>query len=692
MGCARMGAASTGWRGAWVILANLMLMVLVPGLLPTRLLAFDDVPVRAARLAYFQGEVTVRRAERAGGDPALPNMPLGEGARLSTGVDGQAEIEFEDGSLLRVTPQSSVLLSRLRSDAGGGFETQVSLLHGLMYAELRATTRYAYRIEAGIDTVTPLANATIRITLDQPPAEVAVLDGMAHVEQAAGGYRVDVGKGEALQGEAAVGGRYFLTQRIEHNSWDDWNEEREQAAADQLAARTTARDGFAGDQGYGWSDLDANGTWFDAGQGPVWQPFDATVSGFDPYGYGSWVYTTGPGYVWSSGYAWGWTPFRCGSWSYWQDFGWGWVPAGGCGVGGFGYGGYGGGAYGGGGYGGGGNGGGGGRRVSRINLNNVPPGYNRPLPPVVDGTIRVHPIIPVRTGAPPRGERVKAFEARQIAGTTALPLRTLGSGYTSRGGNAVGSSLRRDFPVDRATQQPVMGALTAPAGRRGPDSLARPGGPGTGTAVTGDARAGRTPAEGFGSERRQASGGDGARPVYPPRVGVPAVGARGAPATGTQVQRPSYGAAGSAGSAGTSGSAGSSGSGGASVASPPPGPTVGLPVPGSSVASPPPLQGVRVHPGERVGEREGEREGGRAGGQGSGVAPVSPVNRVSSPNVGVGPALAPSVVVRPLPAPIAPPAVSRPVAGPAPTQAPARSTPPPSAPTGSPTSQATPKR
>ncbi len=414
----------------------------------------DGDLVRAARMAYVLGEVTVLNADNPGGGLAQLNMPLTEGARVATGQNGEAEIEFEDGSVLRLTPQSSVTLSRLGVRSDGHYGTEIELTNGLVYAELRASSRYGYRINAGRDVVTPVANATIRILLDQPPAKVAVIDGTARVEragaQADAGFQVDVQRGESLRGDPAGGGRYFLTQQIEHNSWDDWNEEREQGAANELTARTSARNAYAGDEGYGWSDLDANGTWYDAGgRGPVWQPYDASLAGFDPYGYGSWVWYGGVGYVWSSGYRWGWTPFRCGSWSYWPDFGWGWVPSGG-------------------GYRGGGGGGGiFGRRETLINLSRVPPGYVRPLPPVPGGPVRVHPIVAVHRGPAPTGEKQHFFEARQIAGETAMPLRPVGGGYTPRGGSAVGSSLRRDFPVDRTTRQPALGIVTAPVGRRG---------------------------------------------------------------------------------------------------------------------------------------------------------------------------------------------------------------------------------
>src|SRR5580692_12700198 len=80
----------------------------------------DDAPAhRAARLSYLQGNVTVDHLDNTAGGPAQINMPLAEGVRLTTGEDGQAEVEFEDGSVVRITPDSSLGLNSLSVDAFG---------------------------------------------------------------------------------------------------------------------------------------------------------------------------------------------------------------------------------------------------------------------------------------------------------------------------------------------------------------------------------------------------------------------------------------------------------------------------------------------------------------------------------------------------------------------------------------------
>jgi hypothetical protein len=410
----------------------------------------DDAPAhRAARLSFLQGDVTVDHLDNTAGDPAQINMPLAEGARLTTGEDGQAEVEFEDGSVVRLTPNSSLGLNVLGVDPAENFHTQMTVLHGLVYAELRASSKYFYVVDAGGELISPVANATVRINLDQPPATVSVFDGTVQVEHSstpeADGYKKDVRAGESLTGDPSDSSQYSVSQNVEQDSWDEWNRARDQAAADAALNRTTARDGFAGEQGYGWSDLDANGSWYDVqGQGQVWQPTIAQDADFDPYGYGSWVAYPGAGYVWASGYAWGWTPFRCGHWSYWNGFGWGWSPGAGCGRAGWAFG-IGRGSSGG---------------VFAVNIVRPPQNYRLPTRPVHEPGM-LHPIPVGRAPREPGTGLHPSHEPRMIAGVPAKPMQPIGNASTSKDRGAVGAALQSDFAVDHVSRQPVLGLTGA---------------------------------------------------------------------------------------------------------------------------------------------------------------------------------------------------------------------------------------
>jgi hypothetical protein len=89
--------------------------------------------VRIVRLSDVQGRVQIDKNSGLGFENAFANLPITQGTQLRTGENGRAEIEFEDGSTLRVTPNTMVEFSRLGlSDAGQRVST-VDLVEGRAY-------------------------------------------------------------------------------------------------------------------------------------------------------------------------------------------------------------------------------------------------------------------------------------------------------------------------------------------------------------------------------------------------------------------------------------------------------------------------------------------------------------------------------------------------------------------------------
>src|SRR3954469_13357168 len=67
--------------------------------------------MRAARLSYVQGAVQVTQGNQIIADPAPANTPLFEGAVVTTQEEGQAELQFDDGSIARLSPNSSLQIA-----------------------------------------------------------------------------------------------------------------------------------------------------------------------------------------------------------------------------------------------------------------------------------------------------------------------------------------------------------------------------------------------------------------------------------------------------------------------------------------------------------------------------------------------------------------------------------------------------
>ncbi len=260
---------------------------------------------------------------------AVVNMPVMAGMQIQTGDDGRAELQFNDGSLLRITPDSAVQVDSL-----GGRGEQLRAVSGLSYYELPDRSTGLMSVEVGPYRVQLQQGSLLRLNLDTPPYQAAVVRGSAHFNSAALDIGFDAAAGQTVTLDPASANAYDLKQDIASDSWDDWNIDRDQTLAQMAAGQTNARSGEGNGTDSAWNDLDYYGTWYNVpGAGMAWSP-DGVDAGFDPYGSGAWGYYPGTGYVWASAYPWGWLPYRCGGWSYFPQFGWMWQPGGGCGFGG----------------------------------------------------------------------------------------------------------------------------------------------------------------------------------------------------------------------------------------------------------------------------------------------------------------------------------------------------------------------
>src|SRR3981189_680205 len=81
--------------------------------------ASAESKARIVRLSQVQGTVQIDRAAGDGFDKAFINLPVIEGSKLKTGKDGRAEVEFEDGSALRLASVKKVAFTRFWFRGGG---------------------------------------------------------------------------------------------------------------------------------------------------------------------------------------------------------------------------------------------------------------------------------------------------------------------------------------------------------------------------------------------------------------------------------------------------------------------------------------------------------------------------------------------------------------------------------------------
>ncbi len=290
-----------------------------------------------ARISDAEGSVRVTQSGHGaqatsnspGNQPSKPaqvNTPLFAGMQLETGGDGRAEIEFSDGSLARLTPNSKIVVVTLQN---GG--EQLRALKGLSYYELPDGGAGALLVQVGPDQVRLAPGSLFRVDLDNTPFEAALVRGSAHFNNAGSDIGFEAKEGETAKIDPASPSAYDIEQDVAENSWDRWNTDRDGALSQLAENETNARVGNGPTDSPAWNDLDYYGTWYDVpGAGMAWAP-DGVDASFDPYGSGSFSSFSGVGPTWVSGYPWGWLPYHCGGWNHFQSFGWMWQPGSGCG-------------------------------------------------------------------------------------------------------------------------------------------------------------------------------------------------------------------------------------------------------------------------------------------------------------------------------------------------------------------------
>src|SRR6267142_7269523 len=111
---------------AWMLWATLVGALLVAS-------ASAESKARIVRLSEVRGSVQMDRGTGDGFDKTFLNMPVVEGSRLKTGDDGRAEAEFEDGTALRIVPNSEVEFTRLALGDDGQKLSTMQLAAGTAY-------------------------------------------------------------------------------------------------------------------------------------------------------------------------------------------------------------------------------------------------------------------------------------------------------------------------------------------------------------------------------------------------------------------------------------------------------------------------------------------------------------------------------------------------------------------------------
>ncbi|GAC1433711.1 MAG: hypothetical protein NVS1B11_15350 [Terriglobales bacterium] len=285
-------------------------------------LAFADSQVRIVRLSTAEGTVQVDRNTGAGFEKAVANLPVTQGMKLRTQSDGRAEVEFEDGSTLRLAPDTAVNFPQLSLRDSGTKVSDVNLQTGTLYVDFGAAKDNELTLSFGHEKLAFSHAAHLRVEMAPDGITVAVFKGDVQIQGPSGA--INVAKNRTAVFDLNNDEHATLAKDLEPDPYDAWDKQQEQYHERYTVTASNAYSPYA----YGVADLNYYGNFFSVpGYGTMWQPY-FVGAGWDPFMNGAWAFNPGFGFGWVSSYPWGWTPYHYGSWIFVPNYGWAWQPGG----------------------------------------------------------------------------------------------------------------------------------------------------------------------------------------------------------------------------------------------------------------------------------------------------------------------------------------------------------------------------
>jgi hypothetical protein len=273
--------------------------------------------VRIVRLSDVHGTVQINKSGQSAFEPAFLNLPITQGTQLKTGADGRAEVEFEDGSSLRLGPNSAVSFTSLTLADSGTRNSAINLAEGIAYLNWLGKDEVSLKFSH--ETVDLDHAAHFRVVDGSDAASLAVFKGPVDVDAPDG--KLTLEKHKTATFEHSENDKAKVTNKVEDAQMDSWDKDATSYHDEYAKVKSDSSP-----YGYGLSDLNYYGSFSTVpGYGMMWQPFFTGV-GWDPFMDGMWGFYPGMGYMFASPYPWGWLPYRYGNWMFVPSMGWMWQP------------------------------------------------------------------------------------------------------------------------------------------------------------------------------------------------------------------------------------------------------------------------------------------------------------------------------------------------------------------------------
>lgn len=293
--------------------------------------AADSGHARIVRLSLVQGDVRFAREfhkdslddSKATWEIAPLNLPIRQGYALATDNNGRAEVEFENGAMAFLSPNTVIEFYDLSLD-DGALITRLVLRQGSAIFYVHPAKEDFFSVTGGDFSVEADSRARFRLDNYDDGSIVKVEQGRVSVLRGKETKPLEQGQSYAVNVNDAS--NPVIGRVGDGDDFDKWVSGR----LDSVVTATEYSNQYVNSPGYasGFADLYNYGSWYNiAGYGYGWQPFGVGL-GWCPFAFGSWNYDPFFGWNFIGSAPWGWLPFHYGGWIFSPLYGWVWMPTG----------------------------------------------------------------------------------------------------------------------------------------------------------------------------------------------------------------------------------------------------------------------------------------------------------------------------------------------------------------------------
>ena len=142
-----------------------------------------DSWIRSVRVKRVLGEVEIDRAKGAGFQRAMVWMPITEGMRMKTLPTGRADVELEDGSILRLSPKTEVSFAKLMLLSSGDRSSVIDVTRGAVRVKFRDRGQDRVRVVFAGGEIFLEGSAEFFLQMDGTHAKLSVDRGKVKVQE-----------------------------------------------------------------------------------------------------------------------------------------------------------------------------------------------------------------------------------------------------------------------------------------------------------------------------------------------------------------------------------------------------------------------------------------------------------------------------------------------------------------------------